>query len=217
MRCVSLQIQVTFIGESSYLRFQKIILSAQRRWIMIEKEALLIMESLDKLRHFVLSDNHFRLFTDQRNLIFLFDPTLKESGFKKQTVDKLCQWASKIQGCSYIIESLPGEDNLWADMLSRWITNPSKARTTALRPPTAPLMERAFSWRSILEIQVCREQPPPGNLELTSSDGVLMFMDKVWVPDANNLSLRICSVGHGGIAGHPSFEGTKRRISEFFL
>jgi hypothetical protein len=49
------------------------------------------MESLDKLRHFLLSDNHFQFFTDRQKLIFLFDPTFKESDFKKQTVDKLCR------------------------------------------------------------------------------------------------------------------------------
>jgi len=36
----------------------------QRRWSIIDKEAFLMMESLDKLRHFLLSDNHFRLYTD---------------------------------------------------------------------------------------------------------------------------------------------------------
>jgi hypothetical protein len=83
------------------------------------------MESLDKLRHFLLSDNHFRSITDHRNHIFLFDPTFKEPDFKKETVDKLCRWASKLQGFRYIIEHLSGEDNLWADKLSRWIPNPS--------------------------------------------------------------------------------------------
>ena len=42
-------------------------------------------------------------------------------------------------------------------------------------------------------------------------------MDKVWVPDANNFRLRICIAGHCGIAGGLSFEGTERRISEYFL
>jgi len=42
-------------------------------------------------------------------------------------------------------------------------------------------------------------------------------MDKVWVPDANNLRIQICNVGHCGIAGHLSFEGTKQRISEYCL
>ena len=82
--------------------------ATQRRWSIIEKEAFPIMESLDKLRHFLLSDNHFQFFTDRQKLIFLFDPTFKESDFKKQTVDRLCRWASKLQGFRF-----PGEDNLW--------------------------------------------------------------------------------------------------------
>jgi hypothetical protein len=99
--------------------FKWIIQWTQRRCSIVDKEAFPIMESLDKLRHFVLSDNRFRLFTDHRNLIFLFDPTFKKWDFEKKTVDKLCRWASKLQEFRYIIEHLPGEDNLCADMLSR--------------------------------------------------------------------------------------------------
>jgi hypothetical protein len=49
----------------------------------------------------------------------------------------------------------------------------------ALRELIAPLLERDFSWLSIFEIQLFQEESSPGSLELTSSDGVLMFMDKV--------------------------------------
>ena len=94
-------------------------------------------------------------------------------------MDKLCRWASKLQGFGYIIEHLPGEDNLWAEMLSRWIPKPSKASIMALRAPIGPLLEKDFSWTSILEIQQCQEQSSPDSLEVTSSDGILMFMDKV--------------------------------------
>jgi hypothetical protein len=64
----------------------------------VEKEAFPIIESVDKLRHFLLIDDHFRLSTDHSNLIYLFDPAYKESDFKKQTVDKLCRCAAKLQG-----------------------------------------------------------------------------------------------------------------------
>jgi len=48
--------------------------STQRRCSVIEKEAFPIIQSLDKLRHFLVSDDHFRLFSDHRNLIYLFHP-----------------------------------------------------------------------------------------------------------------------------------------------
>jgi hypothetical protein len=57
--------------------------------MLIEKKAFPIMKSLHKLRHFLLSANHYRLFTDHRNLISLFDFTLKESDFKQSCVDGL--------------------------------------------------------------------------------------------------------------------------------
>ena len=87
----------------------------------------------------------------------------------------------------------------------------------APRMPIRPLLVKNFSWASIFEIQQCQKQSSPASLEMTISDGVLMFMDKMWVPDANNLRFRICIMGHCGIAGHLSFEGTKRRISQYFL
>jgi hypothetical protein len=52
----------------------------------------------------------------------------------------------------------------------------------ALRAHIDPLLERNFSWPSILEIQLGQEQSCTGSLEMTSSDGVLMFMNKVCVP-----------------------------------
>jgi len=60
--------------------------ATQRRWSFIDKEVFPIMESLDQLRHFLLSENQFRLFTDHRNLIFLFNATFKESDFKDLTM-----------------------------------------------------------------------------------------------------------------------------------
>ena len=83
--------------------------------------------------------------------------------------------------------------------------------------PFAPLLDKDFSWLSILETKQCREQSSPGSLEMTICDGFLMFIDRVWIPDANNLHLRISIVGHCGIGGHLCLEGTRRRTSEYFF
>jgi len=85
----------------------------------------------------------------------------RESEFKKQIVDKLFRWASKLQEIRYIIEHLHGENNLWRDMLSRWISKPSEATTMALGAPIRALHDKHFSWPSVFEIQQCQEQPSP--------------------------------------------------------
>jgi len=93
---------------------------SQKHWTVIEKEAFPIVEAFERLRHLLLRDEGFRLLTDHRNLIYVFDPILRDNDFKKQAVDKLCRWASKLFAFKYVIEHIPGESNIWADILSRW-------------------------------------------------------------------------------------------------
>jgi hypothetical protein len=82
---------------------------SQKHCSMIEKEAFPIVEAVERLRHLLLRDEGFRLFTDHRNLIHVFDPILRDYDFKKQAVDKLCQWASKLFAFKYVFEHIPGE------------------------------------------------------------------------------------------------------------
>jgi hypothetical protein len=49
--------------------------AAQRQSGVIKKDAFPIMQAQDKLKHFVL-------FTDHRNVVFLFDFSCKETGFE---------------------------------------------------------------------------------------------------------------------------------------
>jgi hypothetical protein len=87
---------------------------------VIEKEAFPIVEAVERLRHLFLRDEGFRLFTDHRNLTYVFDPILRDNDFKKQALDKLWRWASKLFAFKYVIEHIPGVSNIWADILSRW-------------------------------------------------------------------------------------------------
>jgi len=64
-------------------------LRSQKHWSVIEKEAFRIVEAVERLRHLLLRDEGIRLFTDHRNLIYVFDPILRDKDFKKQAVDKL--------------------------------------------------------------------------------------------------------------------------------
>ena len=49
----------------------------------------------------------------------------------------------------------------------------------ALRAPITPLLEKDFSWPSMFKRQQFQDQSSPASLEMTSSDGVVMLMDKV--------------------------------------
>jgi hypothetical protein len=88
--------------------------------VSLTRKRSLLWKQFERLRHLLLRDEGFRLFTDHRNLMYVFDAILRDNDFKKQAADKLCQWASKLFSFKYVIEHIPGESNIWADILSRW-------------------------------------------------------------------------------------------------
>jgi hypothetical protein len=52
---------------------------ASQQWSTIEKEAFPIIEALGRLRHFLLTDKGFVIFTDHRNLVYILDPAARKS------------------------------------------------------------------------------------------------------------------------------------------
>jgi hypothetical protein len=179
---------------------------------VIEKEASPILETVERLRHLLLRDEGFRLFTDHRNVLYVFDPILRDTDFKKQTFDKLYRWASKLLAFKYVIEHIPGESNIWADILSRWKGDEEQK---ILRPTrkvlfqwngVIPLANEEFFWPGLDEIRgeqkVSAEQKEdefkkgPGKKALVNPKG------RVWIPNSKLLRERICIIAHCEVNGH---------------
>ena len=93
---------------------------ASLRWGVPDKEAYAIKESCSKFAHLLVREKGFRIFTDHRNLRYIFNPRGVVSQVSKPTADRLERWAVFLRGFDYTIEHIAGELNVWADMLSRW-------------------------------------------------------------------------------------------------
>ncbi|KAH9159923.1 hypothetical protein LEN26_002101 [Aphanomyces euteiches] len=93
---------------------------ASSRWPIPDKEAFAIVESCKRLEYILLRPNGFTIYTDHRNLAYLFNPLASDSGMQRHQADRLQRWAMVLSGYSYNIVHIPGESNVWADMLSRW-------------------------------------------------------------------------------------------------
>ena len=93
---------------------------ASLRWGIPDKEGFAIVESCRKFSHFLVRDKGFRIYTDHRNLKFIFNPRGVVSQVSKPQADRLERWAVFLRAFDYVIEHVPGEVNVWADMLSRW-------------------------------------------------------------------------------------------------
>jgi hypothetical protein len=125
---------------------------SQENWSVIEKEAFAIVAACDKLPHLLLRPSGFRLFCDHRNLIHVFAP---DTTVKKHIRGKLLRWAMKLGEFRYDIHHIAGEDNVWADMVSRWARMPM---TTSVKRVTTrgqqqqillslrPLDDEDFVW-----------------------------------------------------------------------
>ncbi|KAE8905997.1 hypothetical protein PF003_g10101 [Phytophthora fragariae] len=90
---------------------------SQENWSVIEKEAFAIVAACDMLPHLLLRPAGFRLYCDHRNLIHVFAP---DDTVKKHIRGKLLRWAMRLGEFRYEIYHIAVEENVRADMVSRW-------------------------------------------------------------------------------------------------
>ncbi|POM60043.1 hypothetical protein PHPALM_31143 [Phytophthora palmivora] len=82
------------------------------------------VKAASDLDYLLIRSKGFRLYSDHRNLIFIFAPG---EDIKKHVRGKLQRWSLKLNELRYTIEHISGEANVWADMVSRWAPNTTGA------------------------------------------------------------------------------------------
>ncbi|GMF43963.1 unnamed protein product [Phytophthora fragariaefolia] len=186
---------------------------AQLRWPTIEKEAYAIVESVKRLEYLLLRPGGFHLFTDHRNLVYIFNPSATDGSMQRYQADKLQRWAMAMTSYRYVIEHIRGDDNAWADMLSRWgnpqankIEDASSVKQIVVVPQFSPLEDETFDWPTLDEIRSAPQQQQTRPEGVSWSEERACFVadgDRVWIPhEISNISQRICVVAHAGRSGH---------------
>jgi hypothetical protein len=74
---------------------------ASSRWSIVEKEAFAIVETCKRMEYLLLRERGFHLFTDHRNLQYIFDPHSVDSTVAKYCADKLQRWSMVLQMFRY--------------------------------------------------------------------------------------------------------------------
>ena len=93
---------------------------ASKNWAVPDQEAFPIREACVRLDYFLYRPLGFHIYTDHRNLKYVFEPSARKPKSNKPTARRLERWALELRSFDYVIEHIPGEDNVWADMMSRW-------------------------------------------------------------------------------------------------
>jgi transposase InsO family protein len=187
-------------------------------WKIIEKEAYAIKESIERLDYLLHRAKGFRIFTDHRNLVYIF--STDKTG-KKMTSDKLERWAMYLSGYKYTIEHIAGEQNVWADLLSRWAIPNENIRLRRFHIPLHPFAPgKDFIWP---DLEVIKSSQTKHKLEqrqdLTYRDGLYYQMtqpNRVWIPEKDKeLQMRLKIIAHFGSAGHRGIANTLKKLTQY--
>ena len=69
--------------------------------------------------------NGVHVFTDHRNLAYVFDPEACVTSVSKALAQRLEGWKSVLGQYRYTIRHIPGNRNVWGHLLSRWVSVPA--------------------------------------------------------------------------------------------
>ena len=134
------------------------------------------------------------IYTDHANLVYIFDPLGMNPGIAKYTASKLTRWALKLNEFTFIIKHISGDQNVWADILTRWAfqrrNNISAVKTekrikSVLLAPVNTLHHPDLvmpSEKDISNEQSKHRRIRPNNTE--AMDGIWKFSNsRIWIPD----------------------------------
>lgn len=193
--------------------------NAELRWATIEKEAYATMATVERMNWLLATTDGFDLFTDHKNLIFLFDPLAVVTDMSQTTLRKVLRWAVRLSAYNYTCVHISGVDNVWADILSRWVYRAVVRRLVSI--PTLPSSSASdFEWPSPESISAAQakfaaSRPP----RLMLIDGLWKNpAGSIWIPDdSDDLQLRLCIIAHTGPSGHRGAKSTESTLRKNFF
>ena len=88
----------------------KCFTATERRWSTTEREAFAIVYCVRKFSYF-LEKNHFTIFTDHKSLTYM-----DRKNFNNKKINR---WQMELSSYSFVVQYLEGNENVFADWLSR--------------------------------------------------------------------------------------------------
>ena len=200
---------------------------SELNWTTFEKEAFAILKTFEKMDCLLAGRSDIRVLTDHRNLLFVFAPRALEPTLGRHVVSKVQRWAFYLSRFDYSIEHIRGEDNVFADILTRWTKGyrqreDKKAVCSVLLQEAEQLSPNAGSvvWPDIAEFRLAQDTSPQDALTLglvKEEDQLWKKNGRIWIlsPDLE-LQLRVLVISHCGTVGHRGKDATLSILLESF-
>lgn len=203
---------------------------AERNWSTFEQEGFAIYQAFKKMDFILYNDKPTHVFTDHRNLLFVFAPLALEPALGRHVVNKVQRWALYLSQFPYVIEHVEGERNVFADILTRWLKGYRSERRGVRRMcklarisdiVESPAKE-SFIWPSIacFEKSQQRYRPSPKDDGVTwdQADGLWKKGSCIWIPAKDlELQMKVLVVSHCSLGGHRGQDATESIIRENFV
>lgn len=171
--------------------------------------------------HWVLATNRcLDLFTNHKNLFFLFNPTAIVADLSQTTMRVTLRWGVCLSAYNYIYVHIPGSLNFWADITSSRISPPIIRKIVTV-PVLLSFSASEFVWRSFEEpyaAQLIHLDCRPTDIFRADYGLYRASNGTFWVLDApENIQLRLCITAHKGPNGHRALEPKLSSISPHFF
>jgi len=132
------------------------------------------------------------VFTDHRNLFFVFAPLALEPVLGRHVVSKVQRWALFLSRFAYVVEHIEGNSNVCADMLTRWTRGYRRDRSDRLKVCSMLLKESkqmvpssdGFVWPDLDVIRKSQRLPSkrPKNVQFDKEDQIWKDDNRIWIP-----------------------------------
>lgn len=172
-------------------------------------------------------ESKIHLFSDHRNLLFVYNPMAMEPALGRHIVTKVQRWALFLSRFNYTIEHIPGKSNVMADIMTRWYggyRGPKKVKRIGPIMSQRDIVESTedpeFIWptmNDICESQKTFKNEMPKNCAL-GSQGERELNGKIWIPSSDSeLQMKLIVVAHCGKAGHRGSDSTLSAVQSMFV
>lgn len=130
---------------------------AKLGWSTYEKEAFAIVQTFKKMEYAIISSMKTFIFTDHRNLLFVFNPHSLNPDLKAHIVSKVQRWALYLSQFTYIINHIPGDENVMADIMTRWCKGYRSTKISRIQVANLDRLpcvrDLDFRWPTLSEIE----------------------------------------------------------------
>ena len=167
----------------------------------------------------------FTILTDHKDLIGILKKVTNVSE-RNPLLDKMSRWKYILAHFEFEIKHINGSDNVFSDMLSRLVSNDEGHELSSIFNQEGPILQFIYLVNSMQDVNYelpTIEELKENQLLLTDEEKINLIMDdegllrykgKVFVPNENNLRIRLIISAHS--LQHNGIETTKSRIDKLF-